>query len=255
MRGPNRPEGGDVGRRVARRRTELGLSREQLAERTGMDPGYVAYLEENPAEPSHEALYRLAQALRTSTECLLGAGGDTPPGSAVTAVPAPAGRVLGAEECRSLIAPGGVGRVAFTTAPGAPPTVLPVTYSFWRGAVVFRTEEGGLIARHAPGAMSFEVDRLDGATAEGWSVLVTGRGRPVADARELADLRADTDVRPWAGGRREAWIRVDEESITGRRVGDRRAPRPRAADTDADSETGTGAQAPGAGREAGGRTG
>ncbi|SDH96608.1 Helix-turn-helix domain-containing protein, partial [Sinosporangium album] len=38
---------GDIGRRVARRREDLGLTREQLAERTGMDPGYLAYLEEN----------------------------------------------------------------------------------------------------------------------------------------------------------------------------------------------------------------
>ncbi|MDA0567916.1 pyridoxamine 5'-phosphate oxidase family protein [Streptomonospora sp. S1-112] len=240
MREPVEPEGGDLGRRVARRRAELEMSRDELAERTGMDPGYVKYLEENPAELSHEALYRLAQALHTSTECLLGAGGEAPPGGAATAVPAPSSRVLDEEECRRLIAPGGVGRVAFTAEPGAAPTVLPVNYAFWRDAVVFRTEEGGVIARHAPGPMSFEVDRLEAtAAAEGWSVLVSGRGHPVTDERELADLRADTDVRPWAGGRREAWIRVEAESITGRRVGDNRAPHPRAEARPPEHQAGT----------------
>ncbi|GAA4947553.1 hypothetical protein GCM10023224_34040 [Streptomonospora halophila] len=221
MKEPHQGDGGDLGRRVARRRAELGLSRDQVAESAGMDPGYVAYLEEHPGSLSRQALYRLAQALHTSPEQLLGADTDTPPGHAATAAPDPAIRPLGTRECLELIGPGGVGRVAFTETAGAAPLVLPVNYTLSEGAVVFRTAAGGVIARHTPGPMSFQVDRLDGGTSEGWSVLATGRAETVDDEARLARLRAHHTVRPWAGGERDVWVRFEPERITGRRVGGR----------------------------------
>ena len=36
---------GDMARRVARRREELGLTLEELAGKTGIDPGYLRYFE------------------------------------------------------------------------------------------------------------------------------------------------------------------------------------------------------------------
>ena len=41
---------GDVGRRVAHRRGELGLSTDEVAERAGMDRGFLEYLESQPAQ-------------------------------------------------------------------------------------------------------------------------------------------------------------------------------------------------------------
>ncbi|WP_406405454.1 helix-turn-helix domain-containing protein [Streptomyces sp. NBC_01643] len=38
---------GDVGRRVAARREELGLSRQEVAERSGSATTYIQYLEEH----------------------------------------------------------------------------------------------------------------------------------------------------------------------------------------------------------------
>jgi hypothetical protein len=35
---------GDLGRRIARRRTELGLTRRETAQRAGMAPSYLRYL-------------------------------------------------------------------------------------------------------------------------------------------------------------------------------------------------------------------
>ena len=64
---------GDLGRRVAQRRRELDLSREQLAERAGMAPGYVDYLEERAARVPIAGVGSLARALDTSTDELLGA--------------------------------------------------------------------------------------------------------------------------------------------------------------------------------------
>ncbi|PDP88700.1 DNA-binding protein [Glycomyces fuscus] len=210
--------GGDIGRRVARRREELGLTHEELAQRAGMAPGYVAYLETHPPALSRSALYRLSRALHTSPDHLLGADTDTPPGAASTAAPRPHVRVLSPDECMELIGPGGVGRVAFAEEGGAP-VVLPVNYAVVRGDVVFRTESDGLIADRARGPVAFEVDRLDGAMSEGWSVLLTGRGRVVDDPEESASLEEAAPVRPWAGGQREAHVRITPTGVTGRRIG------------------------------------
>ncbi|GAA4912850.1 helix-turn-helix domain-containing protein [Streptomonospora salina] len=219
MNEPHSTDGGDMARRITRRRSDLGFTRAEVAERAGMDPGYVRYLERHPARLSRESLYRLSQALHTSPEHLLGADTDTPPGAAATAVPEPEIHTLTAEESRELIGPAGVGRVAFTTAAGAPPTVLPVNYALDGDAVVVRTAAGGIIARNASGPMSFQVDRIDDAMSEGWSVLVAGRARLVEDEGELAALRERHALRPWAGGDRHAWVRIEADGVTGRRVG------------------------------------
>src|SRR5579872_6953889 len=77
-RWPSPPDPGDLSRRVARRRAELRLSREQVAARSGMSLRYLEYLERYPARPEPDALRRLASALRTTPAALLGAGADTP---------------------------------------------------------------------------------------------------------------------------------------------------------------------------------
>ncbi|MBV2364148.1 helix-turn-helix domain-containing protein [Streptomonospora nanhaiensis] len=220
----HRFDGGDLGRRSARRRRELGLTREEVAERAGMAPGYVAYMEENPAQVTRGSLYRLAEALQTTPDHLLGTDTGIPPGSTATAVPAPLLTALDSQECMELIARGGIGRIAFTSAGTAVPTVLPVNFALAGGSVVLRTREGGVIAEHAPGPVAFEVDRIDDAMSQGWSVLVRGVAHRVRDAAERAALEADTDVRPWAGGEREVWIRVVPEAVSGRRVADARRP-------------------------------
>lgn len=83
------PTGSDLGRRAAARRGELGLTQEEVAGLVGMDPGYVAYLEEYAPRMTRQALYRLALALNTTQDDLLGIGTDVPPGAATTAVPLP----------------------------------------------------------------------------------------------------------------------------------------------------------------------
>ncbi|WP_017594143.1 helix-turn-helix domain-containing protein [Nocardiopsis potens] len=213
-----RPPSGDFCRRAAQRRRELGLTREEVAQRAGMAPGYVAYLEEHPPLLTRRSLHRLAQALSTSPDHLLGADTEAPPGAGGTVLPRPELRTLTRRECDELIAPGGVGRFAFAPHGGGPPTVLPVNYAVVRGDVVFRTGAEGVIAAHLPGRASFEVDRIDDAVNEGWSVLLTGRALPVRDARDVLRLRGLTPVRPWAGGEREAYVRMVPEKVTGRRI-------------------------------------
>ncbi|MGV9306626.1 helix-turn-helix domain-containing protein [Nonomuraea sp. NPDC003727] len=209
--------GSDLGRRIAHHRERLGLSYEQLADRTMLTAGYLRYLEESAGTPTRETLIRLAEALGTSVDELLGGGTDRPPGKG-PATARPTVEVLDEEECKRLIAPGGIGRVAFSGLRG--PTVLPVNYQFVDDSVIFRTRYGGPMDEDLRTGLEgvdikigFEVDRIDEARREGWSVLIQGAAHHLSP-----DQVPQVDVTPWAGGERELYIRVVPAQITGRRI-------------------------------------
>jgi hypothetical protein len=67
--------------------------------------------------------------------------------------------------------------------------------------------------------VAFEVDHVDEALGQGWSVLVRGPAHRVAQPGELQHVREHAAVTPWAGGEREAFIRIFPVQISGRRVG------------------------------------
>ncbi|MQA79642.1 MAG: helix-turn-helix domain-containing protein [Streptosporangiales bacterium] len=209
---PSNSQPGDLGRRVAFRRRTLGLTREQVAARTGMAPGYVEYLEQSHTQKSIEALLRLAIALETTVDVLLGAAVERPPGGERGRRDGPVFADLEPRECLDLLARGGVGRVVFVTEEG--PEALPVNFVLDEGTVVFRTSAEGVLARQVGQDVAFEVDRLDEPLAQGWSVLVAGRAEPVSDADERARIR----VRPWADGERSYHVRIRPTRITGRRI-------------------------------------
>lgn len=72
---------GDLGRRIAMRRSELGLSRQETADLAGMAESYIQYLEEFPgAAPSRSGLLRLAEVLHTTVTDLAGGSSDLQPG-------------------------------------------------------------------------------------------------------------------------------------------------------------------------------
>ncbi len=193
-----------------------------------MSVRYLEYLERYPARPAADALRRLAAALRTTPAALLGAGAQAPPGQAsaqaadTTAGP-PVTATLTPVECRRLIAAGGVGRIAFGT--GSGPVVLPVNFAVVAGTIVIRTGEGTLIAGHAEDRVAFQVDRIDEALRQGWSVLVRGQAHRVAQPAELRLMQREAAIRPWAGGDREVYVRIVPDRITGRRIETRRAAR------------------------------
>jgi nitroimidazol reductase NimA-like FMN-containing flavoprotein (pyridoxamine 5'-phosphate oxidase superfamily) len=129
---------------------------------------------------------------------------------------APVLRTLTAAECFDLLSPGGVGRVAFTTADG--PVVLPVNYAMAGQTVVFRTAPDSLLAGYMDGLAGFEVDRLDEALSQGWSVLVTGHAVRVTSEADVRHLEQRTDIRPWAGSARDVYVQIIPRKITGRRI-------------------------------------
>jgi nitroimidazol reductase NimA-like FMN-containing flavoprotein (pyridoxamine 5'-phosphate oxidase superfamily) len=120
-------------------------------------------------------------------------------------------------ECRRLIAPGGVGRIAFGTISG--PIVVPVNFAVLAATLVIRTAEGTVIDGHADEQVALEVDHIDEALCQGWSVLVRGSAHRVAHPAELHRLQEDAALWPWAGGEREVYVRIIPREITGRRIG------------------------------------
>lgn len=208
--------GTDLGRRIREHRDRAGLSQEEAAAGAGMAASYLAYLETSPdASPTPAALARLAAALGTSTRAITGAGLDLPPGRQLPE-PHPALEVLSAADCRAYLGSGGVGRFLFNQERG--PVAVPVNFRMLGDEVVFRTAPGtGQAAGARQQQVSFEVDHLDEALGEGWSVLISGHAHEVTDPAELAEVRA-LRVEPWAGGSREAYIRLVPTVITGRRI-------------------------------------
>jgi hypothetical protein len=166
--------------------------------------------------PDPATMRALAGALQTTAAALLGAGVEAPPGHAPLAGGL-AVKKLTPAQCRRLIAPGGIGRIAVTTASG--PAVLPVNFAVVANSIVIRTGDGTLIAAHAADALAFEVDHLDEALGQGWSVLIRGPAHRVANSGELQHLRERVAITPWAGGERETYIRIFPIEISGRRVG------------------------------------
>ena len=124
---------------------------------------------------------------------------------------------LSAEECIALIAPGGVGRMLFVE-PGRGPVAMPVNYRMDGADVVFRTGAGtGIVGSIRQGPVSFDVDHLDEALGEGWSVLVTGTASVINDPSEL-ERAAGLGVEVWAGGDRPVYVRLRVRQVTGRAI-------------------------------------
>ncbi|MEW2314383.1 pyridoxamine 5'-phosphate oxidase family protein [Streptomyces bauhiniae] len=207
---------GDIGRRVGVERRRRGLTLEETAGRARMSPAYLAYLEERPADPSLATLTRLAGALNTTVSALRGAGTNQPPGQG-RALRHPQLRDLGPEECRSLLSTHGVGRIAVRGTDGRP-AVVPVNYDVSDGAIVFRTAPDSVVAAGAGTEVAFEVDRLDEAMSQGWSVLAVGPASLVTDTDVMRRLARHAHSTPWAGGERDMWMSIHPTSLTGRRI-------------------------------------
>ena len=207
-----RADPGDLGRRVVARRNELGLNRADLAERAGMPVEFLEYVETQPAELGTSPLWRLATALETSPRILLGAGRNQPPGW-MGVVRQPRLRELAPQECWDLIASGGVGRVAATTDEGL--VVLPMNFTVDAHSILIRTSSQGVLARLDDATENaFQVDRVDEAVSEGWSVLLVGGIQRVDELPSSGEIDGP---QPWAGSG-DLLLRLRPRRVTGRRI-------------------------------------
>jgi len=121
-----------------------------------------------------------------------------------------------------LISAGGIGRIAYASRFG--PAVLPVNYKWYNGAVVFRTARHSALDEDLQTGIAggdykvaFEIDELDLAGRQGWSVLIQGPAHHVeGEAERKAAEQAG--VQPWPSGERELFLRIVPQRITGRRI-------------------------------------
>ena len=117
--------------------------------------------------------------------------------------------------CMQHLREGSVGRIAFAVGDG--PLVFPVNYLLVEGPgaqwLAIRARPGGVIDR-APVQVAFEIDQIDTARKQGWSVLVRGTLHRIdADA---ADFRNRFDPEPWVLAERDSWLAIAPFAITGR---------------------------------------
>jgi nitroimidazol reductase NimA-like FMN-containing flavoprotein (pyridoxamine 5'-phosphate oxidase superfamily) len=125
-------------------------------------------------------------------------------------------------ECLRLIAPGGIGRIAFSGRYGL--TVLPVNYRLYERTIVFRTAQDSATVEDlrtgiadAEYKVAFEIDNFSSVERVGWSVLVQGPAHHVDSEAERASV-SEAGVEAWPGGEREAFLRIVPSRITGRRI-------------------------------------
>ncbi len=213
---------GDLARRVARRRGELGKSVEEVAAAAGIDPGYLRYFEQSAgARLSTGTMLLLAIALECTPEELYGGRVDRPPGRGRAGLH-PVLRELTRTQCDAHLRSGGVGRVVFRSKRG--PVAHPVNYAMSDDDIVVSTTVGQAEALEEQERVSFEIDRVDESMSEGWSVLVTGAARRIDDPEEVVAL-VGLGLEPWAGGERHALVRIHPSEVTGRLIAQSMAPR------------------------------
>ena len=123
---------------------------------------------------------------------------------------------LSEAECKEILAQHTAGRVGFMAPDG--PQILPVTYQYRNGSVVFRTSPvgvlSGLVRRTS---VAFEIDGIDEQNKSGWSVLVLGFAEAMAHNYLLASAW-ETGPVPWADGTKNLFIEIKPRKISGRTV-------------------------------------
>jgi nitroimidazol reductase NimA-like FMN-containing flavoprotein (pyridoxamine 5'-phosphate oxidase superfamily) len=124
---------------------------------------------------------------------------------------------LDMQECLSLLRQEQVGRVAVVV--DEFPIVLPVNYKVVQFAtrvwIALRTRPGNVLDRASTPA-AFEIDSVEPARRQGWSVLVRGMLQHVDP--DAADFRERFDPAPWIEAERDAWLVIEPFAITGRRL-------------------------------------
>ena len=119
--------------------------------------------------------------------------------------------------CQELLESQSIGRIAWQAADG--PQILPVTYAYHEGTIIFRTSPYGVLSELVrPTDVAMEIDELDQQNRKGWSVVVQGRAQGVAEPDQLVRMWTVGGVVPWASGIRNVFIQIVPHRITGRIV-------------------------------------
>jgi hypothetical protein len=121
---------------------------------------------------------------------------------------------LSAADSWALLRHAVVGRLAVVV--DERPEIFPVNHLVDRGSLVFRTAPGTKLAGAVGRWVAFEVDGYDLETATAWSVIVKGTAREVNRLYEVLDV-FELPLFPWHSSPKPHFIRIEPESLTGRR--------------------------------------
>ncbi|MFD7663895.1 pyridoxamine 5'-phosphate oxidase family protein [Streptomyces sp. NPDC059788] len=113
-----------------------------------------------------------------------------------------------------------LGRLVFTQ--NALPAIRPVNHLLDGTDIVVRLNDGATLTSIAPPAgeaglvVAYEADAIDPLTHLGWSVIVTGYARLVADPAQV-DRYQDL-LRPWVAQTMNGVLRIQPDLVTGFRL-------------------------------------
>jgi hypothetical protein len=122
---------------------------------------------------------------------------------------------LDSGQCWGLLRQVSVGRLAVWV--DDHPDIFPLNYTVDHGTLVFRTDEGTkLSGALGETPVALEADGVDAVTGMAWSVVVKGRAAAVTGIEGVLDT-ASLYLFPWQAGKKDHFIRVTPDSVTGRR--------------------------------------
>lgn len=110
-----------------------------------------------------------------------------------------------------------MGRLVFTH--NALPAIRPVNHLVEGESIIVRATSGAAItsaAKRDGVVVAYEADRIDPDTQLGWSVIVIGTARLLADENASARYRAR--LRPWITAPADDVITISADMITGYRM-------------------------------------
>jgi nitroimidazol reductase NimA-like FMN-containing flavoprotein (pyridoxamine 5'-phosphate oxidase superfamily) len=124
---------------------------------------------------------------------------------------------IGEEECLELLASQSVGRLAVVH--DGQPFIFPSPYFLDGRTVAVHTGLDVMRDAATLGKVAFEVDSVQLAVHQGWSVVVLGVGEHITDALDSWSKRLMSRARqlPWAPGS-ESWVAIASPTFRGRRT-------------------------------------
>lgn len=123
--------------------------------------------------------------------------------------------VLATHDCWRLLRSVSVGRLALWVYDH--PDIFPINYKVDHGTLVFRTGPGTKLSTALSGTpVALEADEVDADAGVAWSVVVKGQAIAIERTQEVLDT-VGLHLFPWQTGRKDHFIRVLPESVSGRR--------------------------------------
>jgi len=119
------------------------------------------------------------------------------------------------DQCWELLDAAEVGRLAVNIA--GHPDIFPINFVVDGRSLVFKTAPGTKLAGAVLSVhVAFEIDGYEPDRRSAWSVVVKGEAREIQGMQELFDAE-DLPLFTWIASAKPNFVRIEPESVTGRR--------------------------------------